>query len=316
MVLKTTRSLQFKGYDSLKRTTAAGLAVLLAILCIPAFLAAQETAIRQDPAAPIRIALSAGSFTGLNHNDVLAAIKTWAKAILKNRGVDMNVETRIIDRPEDLAEALRTGQADAASMAMNEFLELKAKPEFIYLSSRKSSFMERYVILVHRNSGIANAGDLRGRKLLLYNSPRMSLAPAWVAGLLGLPNTESVGMTRTDSPSRTVLPVFFRQADACVVTSNVFEISCELNPQLRKELQVLAISPDVVPTGFFFRTDYTSDARDKLEAAMLSLHDSPAGQQVLMMFQGDGMVKQPISCLESSRQLWEESARSRRLGSN
>jgi phosphonate transport system substrate-binding protein len=144
----------------------------------------------------------------------------------------------------------------------------------------------------------------------------MSLAPAWVAGLMGLPNTESVGMTRIDSPSRTVLPVFFRQADASVVTSDVFEISCELNPQLKKDLQVLAISPEVVPAGFFFRTGYASDARDKLEAAMLSLHETPAGQQVLTMFQGDGMVKQPISCLESSRQLWEESGRSRRLGSN
>ena len=136
-------------------------------------------------------------------------------------------------------------------MSTDEFLRLKAKPEFIFLAIRKNSFTERYVILVHRNSGITDVGDLRGRKLLLYNNPRMSLASAWVAALIGFPKTESVGMTRIDNTSRTVLPVFFRQADACVITSNVFEIACELNPQLQKELRVLATSPEVVSSVFF-----------------------------------------------------------------
>jgi len=293
---------------------ASCLAIWLAVLCMPAFLAAQDTASRQDAAAPIRVALSSDSFTGVNHNDVLAAIKTWAQVILKQRGVAVEVKTRISDSPEELAEALRSGQTDAASIPTDEFLRLKEMPEFIFLPTRKNSFTERYVILVHRNNGITNVANLRGRKLLLYNNPRMSLASAWVAALMGLPITESVDMTRIDNASRTVLPVFFRQADACVITSNVFEIACELNPQLQKELRVLATSPEVVPAVFFFRPGYASHGKDELVAAMLTLHDTPAGQQVLMLFQGDGMVKQPISCLEITRQLLQdEGDRSKRL---
>jgi ABC-type phosphate/phosphonate transport system substrate-binding protein len=307
----------FKRSCAVKRArSAAGLAVWLAVLCIPTLLAAQDTASRQDAAASIHIALSKGSFTGLNHNDMLAAIHTWAKVILKQRGIAVEVQTSIADRPEELAEALRSGQTDAAAMPTDEFLGLKAKPEFIYLSTKNHSFTEQYVILVHRNSGIAGVGDLRGRKLLLHNSPRTNLASIWVAALLGLPKTESAGMTRIDNASRTVLPVFFRQADACVVTSSVFEIVSEQNPQLRKELRVLATSPEVVPTVFFFRPGYSSQVKDELEAAMLVLHESPAGQQVLTMFQGDGMVKQPISCLESSRQLRDEGGRSRPRSTN
>ena len=295
----------------------AALAVWLAVLCTPAFLAAQDTASRQEAPAPIRIALSSGSFTGLNHNDVLAAIKTWARVILKQRGVTTAVETRIYDRPEELAETLKSGQADAASMSTPEFLTSNLKPESVYLSTRKNSFTEKYVILVHRNSGIASANDLRGNKqLLLYDSPRMSLAPVWVASLMGLTKTESAGMTRVAKPSRTILPVFFRQTDACIVTSSVFEIACELNPQLRKELRVLATSPEVVPVMFFFRPGYTSPDMGALESAMLTLHESPAGQQVLTLFQGDGMVKQPISCLESSRRLWGDGLRSRHIEGN
>jgi ABC-type phosphate/phosphonate transport system substrate-binding protein len=291
---------------------AASLVVWVGGLFIPAVLAAQDVETRQVAAAPIRVALSAGSFAGLNNNDVLAAIKTWAKAILKQRALDLEVETRIIDRPEELAEALWTGQADAASMSTNEFLELKAKPEFIYLPTKKHSFTEKYVILVHRDSGINDVADLRGRKLLLHNNSRMGLASAWVEGLQGFPKTALVGMIRIDNASRIVLQVFFRQADACVVTSRVFEIASELNPQLQKELRVLATSPEVVPSVFFFRPGYESHDKDEFEAAMLVLHETPAGHQVLTMFQGDGLSKQPISCLESSQQLWNESGRSSR----
>ena len=285
-----------------------GLAVWLAVLCIPAFLAAQDTDLRQGAAPSLRIALSSGSFAGLNHNDVLAAIKTWANVILKQRAVTTEVETRISDGPEELTEAFRNGRTDAASIPTPEFLNMKISSEFVYISNKNNSFTEQYVILVHRDSGIANAGELRRRTLLLYNNPRMSLAPAWVATVLDLPKTESVRMARADNPSRTVLPVFFRQTDACVVTLNVFEIACELNPQLRKELRVLATSPEVVPIVFVFRPGYVSSEMDKFEAAMLTLHESPAGQQVLTMFQGDKLVKQPVSCLESSRQILEARA--------
>jgi len=288
---------------------AAALAAWLAVFCIPAFLAAQDTASRQEAAESIRIVLSPGSFAGVNHNDVLAAIKTWARVILKQQGVDMEVESRISDSPEELAEALRNGQTDAVSMPVDELLNLKVMPEYVFLAIRKNSFTEQYIILVHRNSGINDVHDLRGRKILLYNNPRMCLAPAWVASITGLPKTESIGMTRIDNISRTVLPVFFHQADACVVTAIGFEIACELNPQLLKDLRVLATSPEVVSSVFFFRPGYVSHVKDKLETAMLTLQETPAGQQLLMMFQGDAVVKQPISCLESSRQLWDEGGR-------
>jgi phosphonate transport system substrate-binding protein len=312
----------FKRRRTVKRArSAAGLAVWLAVFSISGFVAAQDSVARQDAAAPIRIVLSSHSFAGLNHNDALAAILTWAKVILEQRGIVTKVEARISAGPDELFEMLGSGWADAASMSTEEFLELKAKPEFIYLAKKKNSFTERYVILVHRNSGIADVASLRGHNLLLHNSPRMSMARAWLEKLLArssprLPETESVGMTRIDNASRTLLPVFFRQADACLVTAGFFETASELNPQLQKELRVLASSPEVVPTVFFFRPGYSSPAKEELEAALLALHETPAGRQVLTIFQCDEMVREPITCLESSRQLRDEAHRSRHHGSN
>jgi hypothetical protein len=157
---------------------------------------------------------------------------------------------------------------------------MRAKPEFVFPTTKKNSFNERYVLLVHRNGSIA---ALRGRKLLLYYNARMCLAPSWLGMLLansspGLPETVFVGMTRIANVSRAVLQVFFRQAEACVVTSSGFEIASELNPQLQKELRVLASSPEVVNKVFFFRPGYSSAVKDKLEGAILALHETPEGR--------------------------------------
>jgi ABC-type phosphate/phosphonate transport system substrate-binding protein len=108
-------------------------------------------------------------------------------------------------------------------------------------------------------------------------------------------------MEDLENPSKAVLRVFFGQADACLVTSNAFAISCELNPQIARKLKALAASPPLVPTVMYFRNDCRSPQFDKVEAAILDLHKTTAGQQVLTIFQAVRLEKRPASCLQETR---------------
>jgi len=101
------------------------------------------------------------------------------------------------------------------------------------------------------------------------------------------------------------LKVFFRQTDACVVSAALFDTACEMNPQMRKDLQVLATSPDLVPVVFFFRADYPTDSRVELETAILGLDNTTAGKQVLTVFQHEKMARATVACLEPTRQLMD-----------
>jgi ABC-type phosphate/phosphonate transport system substrate-binding protein len=103
-----------------------------------------------------------------------------------------------------------------------------------------------------------------------------------------------------------VLRVFFRQSDACLVTADAFELACELNPQLRRDLKVLVASPPLIPTLLFFRRGCTGPARAEVEAAILDLHSTPAGQQVLTVFQGSRIERHPLSCLDATQALFSE----------
>jgi hypothetical protein len=142
------------------------------------------------------------------------------------------------------------------------------------------------------------------------------MALPWLDTLLALAALDSPqaflkDLIRVDKPSKAILPVFFHQADACLVTSNAFQVACELNPQLRKTLQVRATSPEVVTALFFFRRGQVSAAREQLELAIAKLHDSPAGIQVLTVFQCERMLKCPVACLDSTRELLRQRERLR-----
>jgi ABC-type phosphate/phosphonate transport system substrate-binding protein len=100
-----------------------------------------------------------------------------------------------------------------------------------------------------------------------------------------------------------VLPVFFRQADACVVTRRGFKTMSELNPQVSQRLKVLAASPGLVPTGFGFRPDYTDPLKNTIVAELARIKDSPAGAQVLTLFQSGSLEAHPLSCLDSAFEL-------------
>lgn len=280
---------------------------------IVAWSAAGQNVLSPAPPSSVRLGLSSDVWTGFNPNDANAAIRAWAQTILKQQGTLVGVENQIFRDVDQLASAVREGKIDGASILSETFLALdpKLRPGYVFLVTKQSTPFEQYVALVHRASGLANAHDLRGRKILLHHGPRMSLAPQWLETILaspleGLPEGATKGVVRMESASRSVLGVFFRQSDACVVTTNAFALACELNPQLRRDLRVVAMSPAIVPTVFMFCPGYTGEVRDKLESAIVTLHTTPAGQQVLAVFQCDRMERYPVACLESTRQMLTE----------
>jgi len=100
-----------------------------------------------------------------------------------------------------------------------------------------------------------------------------------------------------------VLPVFFHQADACLLTRAGFQTMNELNPQVGQQLKVLAASAALVPIVFCFRGNYASPDRDKLMDSIDRISETPAGRQTLMLFQSERLVKSPVAALDSACEL-------------
>jgi phosphonate transport system substrate-binding protein len=255
-------------------------------------------------------------FRDVNENDAGAAAKVWAQSLGRDKNVRVDPVVQVLRGTNAIGEAIRTGAVDVITMTTEEYWHLRHRVScdtFLY-GVKSGSISEQYVLLVHRDSGIQKVADLRGRTLTLFRNPRACLAPVWVETLLGGPGSSRLSgffgrVTEVNKLSRAVLPVFFRQADACLATRAGFETAAELNPQVGQQLKVLAISPELVPVVCCFRADYHSRCRDQVLAAALHVKSSPAGQQFLTLFQCDDFAQGTESDLNSALELLATYAR-------
>lgn len=291
------------------RRTILAFAAALALLGVLVAWAGEKTL--SSDAAPMvfRLGFSSASFAGVNENDAKAGMKAWAEMLFRNRGLLVNAETIVLPNAEAIAQAERHKDVDAVVLNADECRKLGPQllsgPFIAGLSG--GHITEQYVLLVHRDSGIERLEQLRGRSLIYLNNARTCLAPAWLETALvaaGLPSTNALSrVTRLDKLSKAVLPVFFKQVDACVVTRRGFNTMAELNPQVGQRLRILAFSPEVVPTGFCFRYDYDNPLKEIILSEVSRIKDSPGGSQFMTLFECESLEAHPISCLDSAFEL-------------
>ena len=261
----------------------------------------------QSDAQPFRIGFSSSMFTDVNENDAKAAVKVWAQTIARERGIETDPDPSIITGLSALTAALKNKQVDMISLLAEEYCVLNADVPLapLFVAYVNGKVEEEVVLLVRRDSGTERVEDLKGRRLITHSNPRASLAIPWLNSILlekGLrPTAEFLGLVSQNTKlSSVVLPVFFRQSDACLVTRSGFDTMSELNPQIGTALKVLATSPKVVPILLCFRADYAPAFKDKILAGLRDLHLSPAGQQVLTIFQSEKLEEMPSSGLQST----------------
>ncbi len=104
-----------------------------------------------------------------------------------------------------------------------------------------------------KGSGITRVSQLRGARLLVQamSAGPESLPLRWVERQLrdqGLPPAARhfSGVEYEVQASRVLLPVFFGQAPACVVTERSLRTVVELNPQVGAQLERIAVSPPLI----------------------------------------------------------------------
>jgi len=263
-----------------------------------------------DEITPVRIGFSAGVLGDVNENDAMAAVRVWAQALAQERGIPADPQPKILRGLPEIATALSNRAVECVNMTTEEYAALRGRfgLETLIVAVKRNVITEEYVLLVHRSNPIQRLADLRGRKLGMLHSSRASLAPKWLDTVLAREElgraADFFGQIESAAKiTKVVLPVFFHQFDACVVTRSGFDTMIELNPQTGQQLRVLAASQAMVPEEFCFRSDYNSPLRAKLLTEITQWHTSPAGRQILTLFQSDSLQERPFSCLDTALEL-------------
>lgn len=267
-------------------------------------------------AGVLHVGLSSGVMTELNRADAKAALEVWAASILASRGLPLRAQSEIYDNLGDLTKALHTGQLDFFALRIDEYFGILATepPGTSFVGFHGGEKYDELVLLVRRSPTPPALGDLRGKNLIVQDSLRTGLARPWLETLLagqGLgPSRSFFANVVTESKvSRAVLPVFFGQRDACVVTRSGFRTMVDMNPQIGRDVVAIATSPRHLSCVVGFRAGYAAAERQAVTDAILALPESARGQQVLSLFGMEKVAPSTPADFEAARQIYEAHAR-------
>jgi hypothetical protein len=254
-----------------------------------AWLSAAEVRAAGPSTPGLRIVISDSVIYGVNLNDARAAMAVWTAELFGKRGIHLAPGQSWVMPSDQLLAAIRAGTVDLFCLSIPEYRKVAQYVDTSRIITEATGGDE-LLLVVRGESGIANLEGLAGRSLLMLDGSQAMLAEPWLTLVLGReglkPPRQFFGRIGKEiKVSQVVLPVFFGQTDACMVTRQGFSTMCELNPQLSRKLKVLLVAPRVVRAFLAFHKDSPQALRKPVLDRIEEFGSSAAATQMLTLFQ-------------------------------
>jgi hypothetical protein len=220
-----------------------------------------------DAAPPqvLNYVMMANLLNNVNAKDAVGAVKFHWSRHLKRAFSGFDPHFEILADLDAAAQRIRNNRLHGLIMDITQYLSIREqvnlKPVFSFSTSTRP--LETYVLLVHRNTNWRRLSTQPSRRLMTEKMDQPNIGRMWLETVLRerqLPagDTYFTQITPASKPARLILPVFFRQADACLVLESAYQTMAELNPQISHQLTVLARSPGFI-TSISCATELLSD---------------------------------------------------------
>lgn len=261
----------------------------------------------------VKLMMSFSMFTETNENDARAAFKVWTRKLAELENTPTDDTIKIANDVPMMLREMEFSQDHLVSITLPEFFQFPSDTfsETVFYSIYDDSPATTYLLLVKDSSSIQSLKDLAQAKLILFENRTTSLSRYWLDAQLrdqGFPAMDQHFSEIVLSPqlSRSILPVFFGQADACLVSEDGFRLMAELNPQIGKQLRVIAKSPAVIGSATFMQAGYDPKLEEFLVRIVARISEEPSGHQVLTLFRSDGLIIDSMEPLKETFAWWEK----------
>lgn len=257
-----------------------------------------------------RIGFLTHVFGGVTEQDTKAAFNTWAQVIGREFGVTLRPDSRMYRDHDDALAASASGELDMISMTSIDYLTMRGSlPSGVIMTpARRDVPGDEYLLVCHRDSPGRTLADFRGKVLLRQPRATAQLGRLWLETELhraGLPLTVDffASAQPVAKPAKALLPVYFRQADLCLVTRAAFETACEMNPQLAASMHIVARSPPLVASLVWVALPPGSPFHQRMFEMIRTVHTTPSGRQTFLLFGFTRLDPCAPEALETCRQL-------------
>lgn len=238
----------------------------------------------------------------MSRADVDATLKIYIEEFRKRflqRGIKkITFDFRTYENTAELEQDIIKNEINVFTISSPDFYKFKNrelyKPILTAATSHLSKF-DNYILLTGSSAG--NLSQIGTDEIHISTTTPNQARIMWTELILAEKNkSKKIHFIETHlTEANLILSVFFRKAKYAVVSKAVFELVSELNPQIKKELKILAESQELINTFLGYKTGEDVDIAmiDILISVAKDLKEDPVGKQVLNLFKIDRM--EPLS---------------------
>jgi ABC-type phosphate/phosphonate transport system substrate-binding protein len=230
--------------------------ILVFIVC-PAIILSQSQKLSADAAIDtVLVGYSTHVFQNVNLEDAKAACSVLLQKVIHEWKKDNHTTTlKLYDQTNSIVEDCNNDKIDIIALTSSEYITLKNQinitPFVTYITNDRT--LDKILLLTRYDSGIQSIKDLCNKKVIIYKpfNDKFSITEIWFKTVV-LQNKENYkkyflpNVVEVNKSARAIADVFFKKADAIVVSEKEFNASIMLNPQLEKQLKILDSSKPIL----------------------------------------------------------------------
>jgi len=292
------------------RSHALSLLLLVIFWAQPSMVSAEQA---DDMPMNLRSGFLQRVFYETDPRDAKAAIEVQGREVSRSLGLSSPPKVILYPDMQSMTNALHRGELEMVTMPSIEYLRIRTTIPLIpsFVGANNNGLGSRYVVIVRKDSGIGSFADLKGRSILLPPVARHELSHLWLEVLLmqtGKRGNDSFFRQTRETPKlfNAIMEVFLRKADAAIVTRAGLDTSQQLNPQLEKQLTVVAESRNLSDGVTCLIPGTPEKFRNNLSKAIMSLNTTSGGRQMYTIFQSSGITLFKPEYLEGLEELLHE----------
>lgn len=262
----------------------------------------------QNPSKTIDFVMQSNLFPESESKDMQISFELWVTDLFINAGLNYKVDLKLVSS-EDFAE--NNYDVDNTYMVVISSIN--------YLKTKNNKFLDPLLFTAEDTSQIyVIAADNRYNELDQLKDKRIALTPTgfgeisnyWLDYLI----TEKYNIDKDkyfsrvdslDTESKCINSVFFNNNQACIIREEVYNLACELNPQIRSKIKIIKRSTSLLHSLFCLTGKFNEREKDKFTDAVLNVQDTERGKQILNLFKRTKLFEYKEKHLQNINNLYK-----------
>ncbi len=265
---------------------------------------------------------SANIFMEVDLRDAKAAANVMLQEIINNWALNLKSQVVIYENIDVLRKDILGSKVDIIVMTTPEYLMLRNQVNITPFLTYKieDRTLDRMFLVSRIDSGVRSVLQLKRRKIAVYAilNDELDLPKLWFTTLVfksggNYRNEYASSIYEVRKGTTAISDVFFRKADAAVVTERNLTVSKELNPQIGTQLSVIDSSKRLLYSVLCYTEKMTTSLNRYNDRDLQSVidmlcnaHNTEVGKHLLNVFRVTSFIPFKREYLMDTEELFDE----------